>query len=193
MTVCKQLNYLRRKSGVSGDYSEELLADGEIDGRNWSFLERVWQRDCSWHGGKYHYILRIDISEYKEGYDKLSYSKDFSYSDLKALLGNVPENRTMTFFSVRNQSPGLWENGFNPNYWLEAELGAYADNEDRLQKIIETGHDMRDAAGIELVVKDSLDRLGPFLRKLKETMPAGIPYHYWWGVETPPPPRKPVY
>lgn len=193
MTVCKQLNYKRRKSGSYGDYSEELLADGEVNGRNWSFIERIWKRDCSFRGGKYHYILRIDISEYNESYHKLIYSKGYSFNDMRAMLMSCPSGCDPLYFHVDNQSPGLWENGFNPNYWLETEIGAYASEKDRLMKVIETGRDMRDMNDIGLVVQDSISNLAPFFDLLKKTAPAGVPYHHWWGVEEPPPPRKPIY
>lgn len=193
MTVCKQLNYLHRKTGSYGNYSEELLADGEVGGRNWSLIERTWLRDISWHGGKYHYILRIDISEYQKGYHSLVYDKKVTFNEVHSLLAAHPRGCDLLRFSVSNQSPGIWENGFNPNYWLEAEIGAYADAEDRLQKIVETGRDMRDMNDIGLVVEDSLNELKPFIEKLAEAAPAEVPYHHWWGVEVPPPPRKPVY
>lgn len=112
---------------------------------------------------------------------------------MHGLLVAHPRGYDLLRFSVNNQSPGLWENGFNPNYWLEAEVGAYADAEDRLRKIIETGRDMRNMNDIGLVVEDSLNEVEPFIKKLAGAAPAEIPYHYWWGVEEPPPPRKPVY
>lgn len=193
MTVCRQLNYRSKKNGVYGLYSEELLVDGEIDGRNWSLIERTYLRDVRWHGGKYHYILRIDVSEYQKGYQNLIYDKKAAFNDMHGLLVAHPRGYDLLRFSVNNQSPGLWENGFNPNYWLEAEVGAYADAEDRLRKIIETGRDMRNMNDIGLVVEDSLNEVKPFIKKLAGAAPAEIPYHYWWGDETPPPPRKPIY
>ena len=84
-------------------------------------------------------------------------------------------------------------NGFNPNYWLEAEIGKYADASDRMQKIIESGRDLRDMNDIGLIVEDSLNELTPFMEKIRDAAPAGIPYHHWWGIEEPPPPRKPIY
>lgn len=193
MTVCRQLNYLRQKTGSYGDYSEELLADGEIDGRNWSLIERVWLRDIPWHKGKYHYILRIDISEYQHGYNALIYRCGFTVNDIHSLLIAHPDGCDILRFFVNNRSPGLWENGFNPNYWLETEIGKYADAADRLQKIVETGRDMRNMDDIGAIVEDSLKELAPFIGKLKDAAPPGIPYHYWWGTEAPPPQRKPIY
>ena len=193
MTVCKQLNYLYRKSGSYGDYSEELLADGEVYGRNWSFIERTWKRDISFRGGKYHYILRIDISEYEEGYRKVIHTPKFNFNDFYASLTMIPKGCNMLRFAVHNQSPGLWENGFNPNYWLEAEMGSYMNDEERLRKVVETGIDMHDINDIGLIVLDVLDHIKPTLDMLKDAAPAGIPYKHWWGDETPPPPRKPVY
>ena len=193
MIVCKQLNYRRRKTGSYGDYSEELLADGEVGGRNWSLIERTWLRDCRWRDGKYHYILRIDISEYQEGYSNLIYKKGYTFDDMRKSLIAHPKGCDMLRFSVNNQSPGLWENGFNPNYWLEAEIGKYADASDRMQKIIESGRDLRDMNDIGLIVEDSLNELTPFMEKIRDAAPAGIPYHHWWGIEEPPPPRKPIY
>lgn len=193
MTVCKQLNYLYRKSGSYGDYSEELLADGEVCGRNWSLIERTWKRDISFRGGKYHYILRIDISEYKEAYNKIICKPKFNYNDFYASLVVTPRGCSSLRFAVHNQSPGLWENGFNPNYWLEAEMGSYMNDEERLRKVVETGIDMHDINDIGLIVRDVLDRIRPTLDMLKDAAPVGIPYKHWWGDETPPPPRKPVY
>lgn len=193
MTVCKQLNYLYRKSGSYGDYSEELLADGEVCGRNWSFIEHIWKRNIGFRGGKYHYILRIDISEYKEAYNKIICKPNSDYNDFYASLAVTPRGCSPLRFTVHNQSPGLWENGFNPNYWLEAEIYSYKNEEERLRKVIETGVDMRDINDIGLIVRDVLDRIRPTLDMLRDAAPAGIPYHHWWGVEEPPPPRKPIY
>lgn len=193
MTVCKQLNYLYRKSGNYGDYSEELLADGEVYGRNWSLIERTWKRDISYRGGKYHYIIRIDISEYEEGYRKVIYKSGFRIDDFYASLTMIPKGYNMLRFTVHNRSPGLWENGFNPNYWLEAEMGSYMSDEERLRKVVETGIDMRDVSDIGLIVRDVLDQLKPTLDMLRDAAPVGIPYKHWWGDETPPPPRKPIY
>lgn len=193
MTVCKQLNYLYRKSGVYGDYSEELLADGEFYGRNWSLIERTWKRDISYRGGKYHYILRIDISEYAEAYEKVIYKPGFNYNKFYASLAVMPRGCNLLRFAVHNRSPGLWENGFNPNHWLEAEMGSYMNDEERFRKVIETGVDMRDINDIGLIVQDVLDKVKPVLDMFKDAAPAGIPYKYWWGEETPPPPRKPQY
>ena len=193
MTVCKQLNYKIRKTGNYGDYSEELLADGEVGGRNWSLVERVYTRDAKFRGGKYHYFLRIDISEYNEGYHKLIYSNRYKFSDLEALLVTKPRGCDVLHFQVWNQSPGIWENGFNPNYWLNAEIGSYKDDEERFRKVVETGCDLRDVNSIGLIVLDVLDEIKPFFDKLEAAAPVGVPYHYWWGDETPPPPRKPVY
>lgn len=192
MTVCKQLNYLHRKSGVYGDYSEELLADGEVCGRNWSFIEREWKRGISFRGGKYNYILRIDISEYREAYNKI-YKSRLDYNAFYASLAVTPRGYGPLRFAVSNQSPGIWENGFNPNYWLEAKLRSYKDEEERLRKVVETGIDARDIDGIGLIVQDVLNRIKPALDMLKCAAPAGIPYKHWWGDETPPPPRKPIY
>lgn len=193
MTVCKQLNYLYWKSGNYGDYSEELLADGEIYGRNWSFIERVWIRDVEYHGGKYHYILRIDISEYSESYRKLIYSDGCKYEDLRTMLTVRHRGCDTLRFHVENRSPGLWENGFNPNYWLETRIGSYKNEEDYLRKVVESGRDLRDMADIGFIVQDVFDGTTAFFDLLKAAAPAGTPYHYWWGEETPPPPRKPVY
>ena len=193
MTVCKQLNYRHKKNGVYGLYSEELLTDGEIDGRNWSLIERTYLRDTRWYGGKYQYILRIDISEYQAGYDKIVYKSDFSADKLYAMLTACPRGCDMLRFAIHNQSPGIWENGFNPNYWLEAKIGSYADEAEHLRKIVENGQDMRDMHDIGLVVQDVLDEIKPAMKILEAAAPCGIPYHYWWGIEEPPPPRKPVY
>lgn len=193
MTVCKQLNYFYRKTSSYGEYSEELLADGEVCGRNWSFIERTWKRDISFRGGKYHYILRIDISEYAEAYNKVIYKPGFDYNKFYASLAVTPRGCNLLRFAVHNQSPGLWENGFNPNYWLEAEMYSYKNEEERLRKVIETGVDMRDVGDIGLIVQDVLDKVKPVLDMFRDAAPAGIPYKYWWGEETPPPPRKPIY
>jgi len=192
MTVCRQFNYIRKNS-VCGDFSEELVADGEVYGRNWSLVERVWKRDAKWHRGKFHYQLRIDISEYNESYHKLIYSEHVKFDDICAMTIAKPRGCDVLHFSICNQSPGIWENGFNPNYWLSSEIGSYKDDEERLLKIVETGRDLRDVKDIGLVVQDVLDETRPFFDLLENTAPPGTPYHYWWGIEKPPPPRKPVY
>lgn len=196
MTICRQLNYLRTACRYSNDYKERLVADGELGGRNWSYIERTWLRDVRWRGGKTHYILRVDVSEHAENYRKLIYDSGWTHDMIAAML-QVPlpgdAFPKAARFHVSNQSPGLWENGFNPNYWLEAELGAYRDEEDRLRRIVETGLDLGDSAYLAQAVPAVVENITPFIEVLAAQGRTLTPYHYWWGVEEPPPPRKPVY
>jgi hypothetical protein len=192
MIICKQLNYLRKNSTIY-DSTEELLVDGEINGRNFSFIEKTYLKDQKYYGGKYQYILRIDISEFRESYKKLIYSDEYTHKQFSELLAIDHISYKKLNFYVRNQSPGIWENGFNPNYWLESKIGVYYDEIDRLKKIIETGYDIRDIDYLKLIIKDIFNKLDPVIKIFQNMAPADIPYNYWWGTEVPPPPRKPIF
>jgi hypothetical protein len=192
MIICKQLNYLRKKRTFQ-DCTEELLVDGEINGRNFSFIEKTYLKDEKYYGGKYQYVLRIDISEFQESYKKLIYSDGYTFNKLSELLTIKPINYKKLNFHISNQSPNIWENGFNPNYWLESKIGIYYDEIDRLKTIIETGYDMRDINYIKMIVKNIFNELDPIIKTFQNAAPSGIPYNYWWGTEVPPPPRKPIF
>lgn len=190
MTVCKQLNYRSLLSNY-GDYSDKLVLDGECEGRNWSLVERTWHRDAEWRGGKFQYFIRIDLSEYYENYDRLFYGT--KYEERAAMLAANLPNVGLVHFGVHNQSPGLWENGFNPNLWLDGRIQTHRDEESKLRAIISTGFDPEDPKFFLSIAKIAIDKTKPFVDKLAALGPAGTPYKHWWGDETPPPPRKPVY
>jgi len=190
MTVCRQLNYLSALAKY-GDYSERLVLDGEIGGRNWSLVERTWHRDAKWRGGKFQYFLRIDLSEYCDNYFKLFH--EMPSDDRAAMLAFRLPAIGLVRFSVLNQSPGIWENGFNPNLWLEARIQTYSDEVSKLRAVVSTGFDPEDPRFFLSVADEAISKAGEFIGRLAELGPAGTPYVYWWGTEEPPPPRKPIY
>lgn len=189
MIVCKQLNYRSAVARYGLDYSEKLVLDGQVRGRNWSLVERTWRRDAKWHGGKFQYYLRVDLSEYYDNYDKLFYKT--SSDDMAAMLTFSLPVIGLVRFGVHNQSPGLWENGFNPNIWLDGRIQAYADEADKLRAVVSTGFDPEDPRFFLSVANETVGKAGEFIGRLAEPGPAGTPYVHWWGTEEPPPPRKP--
>lgn len=189
MKVCKQLNYRSAAARYGLDYSEKLIFDGQVRGRNWSLVERTWHRDAKWHGGKFQYYLRVDLSEYYNNYDRLIHTK--TYDELAPLLAVSLPVIGLVRFGVHNQSPGLWENGFNPNIWLDGRIQTYADEESRLRAVVSTGFDPEDPRFFLAVANEVIDQTRPFVDELAAIGPAGTPYVHWWGNEEPPPPREP--
>ena len=189
MKVCKQLNYRSALARYGYDYSERLVLDGQARGRNWSLVERTWHRDAKWHGGKFQYYLRVDLSEYYDNYDKLFYKT--SSDDLAAMLMFSLPTIGLVRFGVHNQSPGLWENGFNPNIWLDGRIQTYSDEASRLRAVVSTGFDLEDPRFFLSVANEAIYKAGGFISRLAGLGPAGTPYVHWWGNEEPPPPREP--
>ena len=189
MIVCRQLNYCSAVARYGLDYSEKLVLDGQVRRRNWSLVERTWHRDAKWHGGKFQYYLRVDLSEYYDNYDKLLYKT--SSGDIAAMLTFSLPVIGLVRFGVHNQSPGLWENGFNPNIWLDGRIQTYADEESRLRAVVSTGFDPENPRFFLSVANETVGKAGEFIDRLAELGPAGTPYVHWWGNEEPPPRRKP--
>lgn len=184
------MNYLRSKVNRY-DYIEYLVFDGEVEGRNWSLVKRVYVDEVDgWYIDKFHYFLRIDMSEYSESYNRLFQSVD-SKSRAGLMSIDFPGFKRIQFW-MNNQSPGLWENGFNPNIWLEGEIKAYADEADVIRDIAQTGIDPENPRFALSMAENAVNRIRPLIEVLARLHPAGTPYVHWWGVEDQPKKPAPV-
>lgn len=190
MTVCKQLNYLRDSCRYGGGYFERLVLDGEYEGRNWSVIETEYVEEITWHRGRYHYSLRVDASEFYRGYGE-GINCGMTYESLQDYLvldfGPYGKKRA----GCCNQSPGLWENGFNPNFWIDAEFVSYMDSADKIRKIA-LGEPSPLAADWASIVPKIVDGLKPMFSAFESFAPKSVPYDCCWGAEKRPSPRKPV-
>ena len=200
---CRQLNYRRRKSQHGNYYIEELVADGRDEaGRNWSLTRKCWLESThrSHYVPRVSYSLKVDVSEFVEGYHSLWYNRPgkFFRNEIESLLAVKlhygEADAQLVQFTVMNQSPGIWENGFNPNYWLEAEIAAFKDEKDQLEWEMRHWVDLTDLKMAGMMAKGCMKELGPGIEAFRAAGKAGVPYHHWWGIEKrPEKPREPVW
>lgn len=187
--ACKQLNY-RYREITWGRFLETLIADGQLDGRNWSIVKvQAEEHDIKAIRRHISYHLRVDVSEYTEAI------KAFSHTlALRSKLAINYRDRGVQF-AINNCSPGIWENGFNPNYWLSLELGSCSDEESHILEVLKTGFDVESMTSDQILdlVGDLVEQVKPAIKMLKSFCKPGTPYRYWYGYEPPPPPREPQW
>lgn len=141
---------------------EDLLMEGFVRGRNFAVIHQFYPHP-RYNSEKFdRYTLRIDISEWRDVYDK-------SYDCIAAIQGknmlnnlNIPGFPYTHFISISNRSPGWWDNGYHSQLCFECRIAEYTDDVDHFVQISESGIDWDDIIS-NASVGTLLDMLDPVI------------------------------
>jgi hypothetical protein len=133
------MGYMHKKTWFgSQTHQESLIYEGISAGRNWALI-KYENHESMW----YSYILRVDISEWRHAYDETiisSTSQIFNYIHF-----DPPINDMISRFTILNQSPGWWNNGFTSQLCFSCTLFTYYSKKEQLkQKLTGVDFDILD-------------------------------------------------